>query len=221
MATEVIVPKVDMVMETGTFVEWLVKEGGQVSKGDPLFVITTDKAAIEVESPADGILAGATAKVDDVIPVTEVIGYILEPGEELPTKKAASLPAVPAPSALVKTEAKVEMVVAAAPSVGSDKARATPVARRMAEKLGVDLNQIPGRGPKGRIHKADVLAYQKPQVSSAPLATQMPVGQSAIQQPNKRRNGISLKVIYLAANCIFINKADGWMIWIKKFQPFS
>jgi pyruvate dehydrogenase E2 component (dihydrolipoamide acetyltransferase) len=58
MATEVIMPKVDMVMETGTLVEWLIKEGGQVNKGDALFVITTDKAAIEVESPADGILAG-------------------------------------------------------------------------------------------------------------------------------------------------------------------
>ena len=59
MATEVIMPKVDMVMETGTFVEWLKKEGDHVNKGDPLFVITTDKAAIEIESPADGILAGA------------------------------------------------------------------------------------------------------------------------------------------------------------------
>ena len=86
MATEVIMPKVDMVMETGTFVEWLVKEGGQVNKGDALFVITTDKAAIEVESPADGILAGVTAKADDVIPVTEVIAYILAPGEALPVK---------------------------------------------------------------------------------------------------------------------------------------
>ncbi len=51
MATEVIMPKVDMVMETGTFVEWLKKEGEHVNKGDPLFVIDTDKAAIEVESP--------------------------------------------------------------------------------------------------------------------------------------------------------------------------
>ena len=62
MATEVIMPKVDMVMETGTFVEWLKKEGEHVNKGDPLFVITTDKAAIEMESPADGILAGVNAK---------------------------------------------------------------------------------------------------------------------------------------------------------------
>jgi pyruvate dehydrogenase E2 component (dihydrolipoamide acetyltransferase) len=73
MPTEVIMPKVDMVMETGTFVEWLKKEGEHVNKGDPLFVIDTDKAAIEMESPADGVLAGITAKLNDVIPVTEVI----------------------------------------------------------------------------------------------------------------------------------------------------
>ena len=91
MATEVIMPKVDMVMETGTFVEWLKKEDEQVSKGDPLFIITTDKAAIEVEAPADGILAGITAKADDVIPVTEVIAYILAPGEALPAKAAPQI----------------------------------------------------------------------------------------------------------------------------------
>ncbi len=89
MATEVIMPKVDMVMETGTLVEWLIKEGGHVNKGDALFVITTDKAAIEVESPADGILAGVTAKADDVIPVTEVIAYILAPGEDVASQDGA------------------------------------------------------------------------------------------------------------------------------------
>ena len=165
MATEVIMPKVDMVMETGTFVEWLKKEGEHVNKGDPLFVITTEKAAIEVESPADGILAGVTAKPDDVIPVTEVMAYILAPGEALPSKAAASA----CRSRLCAAPAKVETVVetAAAPAVTSEsgKVRATPVARRMAQELGVDLSQISGRGPQGRIHKADILALQTTKAS--------------------------------------------------------
>ena len=72
MATEVIMPKVDMVMETGTFVEWLKEEGDTVEKGEPIFIVLTDKANIEVESPGSGVLAGITAKPDDVIPVTEV-----------------------------------------------------------------------------------------------------------------------------------------------------
>lgn len=194
MPTEVIMPKVDMVMETGTFVEWLVKEGGQTSKGDPLFVIITEKAAIEVESPADGILAGVTAKPDDIIPVTQTIAYILAPGEELPSKTAPQ-PAVP--SAPAKVEAKVEVAATPAPPVGSDKVRATPVARRMAEELGLDLSQIPGRGPNGRVHKADVLAYQKPQAPvatspsvSTPVVTPQPISQSAIPLPDARRKQV-------------------------------
>jgi len=67
MATEIIVPKVDMVMETATFVEWLKKEGDPVRKGEPLFVIQTDKSAIEVEASESGILAGISASADDVI----------------------------------------------------------------------------------------------------------------------------------------------------------
>src|SRR5512147_3207596 len=87
MATEVIMPKVDMVMETGTFVEWLKQEGEHVNKGDPLFVIDTDKAAIEMESPADGILSGVRAKLNHVIQVTEVIVYSLASGKALPDKR--------------------------------------------------------------------------------------------------------------------------------------
>jgi pyruvate dehydrogenase E2 component (dihydrolipoamide acetyltransferase) len=172
MATEVIMPKVDMVMETGTLVEWLIKEGGHVNKGDALFVITTDKAAIEVESPADGILAGVTAKVDDVIPVTEVIAYILAPGEALPVKAAPKPAAAVSTLSTAKVEKAVEKAVVASASSEADKVRATPVARRMAEEFGVDLNQIPGRGPRGRIHKADILAFQKPiEHSSIPTPT--------------------------------------------------
>jgi pyruvate dehydrogenase E2 component (dihydrolipoamide acetyltransferase) len=198
MATEVIMPKVDMVMETGTFVEWLKKEGEHVNKGDPLFVITTEKAAIELESPGDGVLAGVTAKPDDVIPVTEVMAYILAPGEALPTKAAAK----PASSASVSAPTKVEQVVemVATPAVTADlgKVRATPVARRMAQELGVDLSQISGRGPQGRIHKADILALkqQKPAAASAPKVgtspvIPMPVGPSgSIQLPDARRKQV-------------------------------
>jgi len=164
MATEVIMPKVDMVMETGTFVEWLKKEGEHVNKGDPLFVIDTDKAAIEMESPGDGILAGVKAKLNDVIPVTEVIAYILAPGESLPGKKSPPPQTV---TILVPPKASdpavVEMVAALAAEKESSKVRVTPVARHLAENLGVDLTKVTGRGPRGRIHKADVLAFMESQ----------------------------------------------------------
>lgn len=164
MATEVFIPKVDMVMETATFVEWLKKEGEQVEKGQPLFVILTDKAAMEIEAPANGILTGIKAQPDDVLPVSETIAYILEPGEELP-KKIQSHGLDPTreieDSSIDKepllAEQTQEGVTTGSSGDGHHKVRATPVARRLANKLGIDLSSISGRGPKGRIHKADVL----------------------------------------------------------------
>jgi pyruvate dehydrogenase E2 component (dihydrolipoamide acetyltransferase) len=174
MATEVIMPKVDMVMETGTFVEWLKKENEKVSKGDPLFVIITEKAAIEVEAPADGILAGVIAKADDVIPVAEVIGYILAPGEALPAKAAARSVAASVAPSLAETAPITEPVTVAAEAAEPGKVRVTPIARHLAKDLGVDLKQITGRGPRGRIHKEDVLAFQKSQPLPEPQRGPVP-----------------------------------------------
>jgi len=165
MATEVFLPKVDMVMETATFVEWLKNEGEQVEKGQPLFVILTDKAAMEIESPASGILAGLAAQPDDVIPVSETIAFILEPGEELPERVQTSTPSQPTgiektikltePLIPVPTQDEITPIDS---GDGYQKVRATPVARRLATKLGIDLTGVSGRGPKGRIHKVDVLS---------------------------------------------------------------
>jgi pyruvate dehydrogenase E2 component (dihydrolipoamide acetyltransferase) len=167
MATEVIMPKVDMVMETGTFVEWLKQEGDRVCKGDVIFITNTDKAAIEVESPADGILSGLRANPGDVIPVTEVIAYILAPGEALPAKS------LPQPVTAHAQPAAVEVVTvtaqAATPPSEPGKVRATPLARRLAQELGMDLAQISGCGPRGRVHKADVLAFQQLHPHSQPV----------------------------------------------------
>lgn len=203
MATEVIMPKVDMVMETGTFVEWLKKEGEHVNKGDPLFVIDTDKASIEMESPAEGVLSGVRAKFNDVIPVTEVIAYILAPGEALPAKSVPQqVVTIPAPAVVKAPEA--EIVVATSPEAG--KVRVTPVARRLAEELHIDLAQIAGRGPRGRIHKVDVLEYHKSHaavecaetqssaaapISSAPAVAQAPARPStAIPLPEARQKQV-------------------------------
>lgn len=161
MATEVIMPKVDMVMETGTFVEWLKQEGDTIEKGEPLFVISTEKAAIEVDSPADGILAGLTAKPDDIIPVTEVIGFIIEPGESIPEKTRISPKAqtLESDQPLYHKEEIVDISLNS--HVSETKPRVTPLARRMAEDLGINLCDVSGRGPKGRIHKADIIDFQK------------------------------------------------------------
>ncbi len=176
-------------METGTFEEWLKKEGEQVKKGDPLFIITTDKASIELESPADGTLSGTKAKAGDVIPVTEVIAYILAAGEKLPAKAAPQLAgAMPAPA----TAAVATAGEPAAPDNGAKepgKVRATPVARRMAQDLGVDLQEVSGRGPRGRIHKADVLAHRKPEAPAARPSDPGPFPAGAVSAAVRRQSG--------------------------------
>ena len=197
MATEIIVPKVDMVMETGTFVEWLKKEGESVQKGEALFVIMTDKSAIECESPASGILSGCRAQKDEVLPVTAVIGYILQPGEALPAAQAAPAQAAkvlePAPPAPVAAPAAAAPVGEAGPRL----VRATPIARKMAKDMGINLEVVPGKGPRGRIYQSDLEAYLKtrPQEPAPAQPVQLPQPHAGeIPLPNARlRERISLK----------------------------
>jgi pyruvate dehydrogenase E2 component (dihydrolipoamide acetyltransferase) len=175
MATEVIMPKVDMVMDTGTFVEWLKNEGDRVEKGEPLFIVLTDKANIEIEAPASGILAGLRAKPDDVIPVTEVIGYVLEPGESLaatPATPAKSAATASGPSAALEAEAAPAEALTSEAETADGKVRATPAARRLAGELDIDLAQVAGSGARGRVHKNDVLnfAEQRPAAAAAQRA---------------------------------------------------
>ena len=93
MAVEVILPKVDMDMATGTIATWHVKEGDTVKKGMPLFDIETDKATMEVECPADGIIANITAHKGAVVPVGHSVAFIYQPGE---ARVAAAAPQAPA-----------------------------------------------------------------------------------------------------------------------------
>jgi pyruvate dehydrogenase E2 component (dihydrolipoamide acetyltransferase) len=182
-------PKVDMVMDTGTFVEWLKKEGDPVEKDEPIFIVLTDKANIEVESPGSGILAGMTAKPDDVIPVAEVIAYLLGPGESLPQKAAVAPMAVAAAQGSTAapqphpTPAVIEPPLAAPATNGNGKVRATPAARRIAAELGIDLTQVAGTGANSRVHKANVLAFAEHQPEPEP-APSAPAPVAAVPAPN-------------------------------------
>ncbi|HEV8353058.1 MAG TPA: lipoyl domain-containing protein [bacterium] len=84
MAKPVILPKFDMMMETGVIVRWLAREGHPVREGDPLVEVETDKVNMEIEAPAAGILTGIRAAPGETVPVATVIAYILQPGESLP-----------------------------------------------------------------------------------------------------------------------------------------
>jgi pyruvate dehydrogenase E2 component (dihydrolipoamide acetyltransferase) len=131
-----------MAQETGTLIQWLKAAGDQVTKGEPLMEIETDKATVEIEAPASGILARVTAQAGDVIPVGQRIALILAPGEE---REKTPLPAGPAPAPSPKSDSTPSPVTA------------TPVAARLAAEHHLDIAQIKPQG--GQIRKEDVLAF--------------------------------------------------------------
>ncbi|MEZ4668226.1 MAG: dihydrolipoamide acetyltransferase family protein [Anaerolineae bacterium] len=141
MAKEVIMPALGMAQETGRLLQWLKSEGENVTKGEPLMEIETDKTTVEIEAPASGVLANVTAQVGDDVPVGQPIAIILAPGETapaVPTKHEAAAAQPPAPST--------------PPAV-----KATPVAQCIAAEKNVDLSQI--KLSSGRVQKDDVLAH--------------------------------------------------------------
>ena len=109
MAKEVILPRVDMDMATGKMGRWLVAEGERVREGQLLFEIETDKAAMEVEAPASGVLRAVRAQAGEVLPVGSVIGWIVgedEPFDPAAARKSASAAAASAPGPQAEASAQ-------------------------------------------------------------------------------------------------------------------
>ena len=174
MATEVIMPKVDMDMTHGIIVAWRVAEGQAVKKGDALFDIETDKAAMEVESPASGTVHNLVAENVEVA-IGKPVAFIYAAGEsilasaETPASVVVSAlpdrsPSINQPaSSITKTDIytpfnRLDEHRAAMDNGSHDKPRASPVARRIARNNSIDLTLISGSGPKGRIMRKDVEA---------------------------------------------------------------
>lgn len=169
MAFSVVMPALEMAQETGKLIAWRKQEGDRVTKGEPLLEIETDKAVMEVEAPADGILAGITGSVGADIPVGQTIAWIVAPGEKPPAEETATA----APGA--RAGAKIESHTVPAAAGASEPAtvqgtRISPKARRLAKELGVDISNLRGSGPGGEILASDVQAASAPGASSATAA---------------------------------------------------
>ncbi len=181
MATNVILPALGMSQETGKVIRWLKAEGEQVTKGELLAEIETDKATVELEAPATGFLANITAAVDAEIPVGQVIAIILAPGE-------LSQPPVVEAAPDDSTDGHVDSVslgtrfIAPGGPADSLPVAASPLASRIAAEHNVDLNQVKSAGR--RIQKADVLAYLQDQ-EIAPSTK--PGGRLVMASPKARR----------------------------------
>jgi pyruvate dehydrogenase E2 component (dihydrolipoamide acetyltransferase) len=156
-------PKMTDHMESGEIVEWLAQEGDWVEAGQAILEVMTDKAVAELESPASGVLKGVRpgAVEGAALPVGTTLAFIAHPGEQVPVLPAlgrsGGLEVEPARG---RARSEHSPTAGAAP-YGADQAgaiRATPVARRLARDLGIELAQVVGSGPGGRIREADVRA---------------------------------------------------------------
>ena len=175
MATELTMPQMGYDMQEGTIVRWLKDEGASVQMGEAIAEIETDKAIVEFESYADGTLRMILISEGSTVPVGRTIAVVAEEDEELsgyasaisqvdePQADAApeeDMPpaASPEPEAVATAAAQVP-VPETTLSAGAGRSRASPLARRLAEERGIDINQVAGTGPGGRVVKDDVLAF--------------------------------------------------------------
>ena len=169
MATTVVMPQMGFDMQEGTVVRWLKQEGDEVSRGEPIAEIETDKAIVEMEAFASGVLLKTVVGEGQTVPVGQTIAVIGSPGEPLPD--LGSAPAAPTETeAPTEAPAIVEEAVAADVPAAAEQVRASPLARRLAEEKGIDLARISGSGPGGRITRDDVLAFDSQATEAAPAA---------------------------------------------------
>ncbi len=179
MPTEILMPALSPTMEEGTLAKWLVKEGDTVSAGDLLAEIETDKATMEFEAVDEGVIGKIlVSEGSEGVKVNTAIAVLLEEGESADDiGGAAPAKAAEAKAAPAKEEKKADSTPAspapAAPQGGDGKRLfASPLARRIAADKGLDLAQIKGSGPKGRIVKADVIGdVQTSAPAAAPAAS--------------------------------------------------
>jgi len=161
LATEVLMPKLGLTMTEGTVVNWLKNEGDQVEKGEELVEILTEKITNVVEAPASGILKKILVGPGETAKVSEPIGIIAAPGEEVEIEA----PAAPAESAAPAAEAAPE---AAQPA---KRVKASPAAKKLAQEHGIALEDIVGTGPGGRITREDVLKAVERKAAAKPEPT--------------------------------------------------
>ncbi len=171
-ATVIRMPKMSDTMTEGTIVAWHKKEGDTVKSGDILAEVETDKATMDLEAYEEGTLLYVGVKEGESVAVDAVIAVIGEKGANYQALLNGSSAPAPAAAEAPKAEAAAP---AAAPATASDngdgRVKASPLAKAIAEQKGIDLKQVKGSGPEGRIVKADIEGF-KPSAAPAPAAAQ-------------------------------------------------
>ena len=211
---EIQMPKLSDTMTEGTLVAWKKKKGDQVSAGEVLAEIETDKATMEWESPEDGTLTEIYVQEGGKVNVGDKIAFIRGEGEEAPKQEAPTQKkedgsrrqkrsrklkrknlrrqrpqqketappqqkGVGAAVSAARTETTQQKPQAREQKPEEARVKASPVARRIAAELGVDLSTVKGTGPDGRVTETDVRAAAKTVTAGADAAAQQPASESA------------------------------------------
>jgi pyruvate dehydrogenase E2 component (dihydrolipoamide acetyltransferase) len=225
MATDVTMPRLSDSMEEGTVLKWIVEEGGEVKRGEPLVEIETDKANMTYEADTDGVLVEVVAKEGDTLAIGEVIARIGEAGEakaggeekdeepeaeaepepeedeeqpeedeggdepEAETEEPEAEEPEPEPEEKQTATATAERPSSSNGAGDGERVKASPVARRMARELGVELARLEGSGPGGRIVKADVQAAADGGAAKAEPAEEEPQKEKGKAEPARGEAG--------------------------------
>ncbi len=169
MPTNVIMPALGVAQEKGTLIHWRKAEGAAVTKGEPLMEVETDKATVEIDAPASGVLTQVSVEEGEEVPVGQTIALILAPGEQAPEVARAKAVEIPRKATERSPKPEQERPVSLV-SIGN-RIAASPAARRIAREKNINLASLKGTGPQGSIVAADVLrgaASEKPTVGVGP-----------------------------------------------------
>ncbi len=225
MAIELKMPALSPTMEEGTLAKWLVKVGDTISSGDIMAEIETDKATMEFEAVDEGVLAAIVVdEGTENVAVGAVIAMLAEEGEDVDSVSAPSVDAAPAPA-----PAPAPTPPPAPAATAANGPAASPTAKRLAEANGIDLAQISGTGPKGKITKGDVEAAMGgggaasvtgASPAPAPAAATTSTGGRVVASPLAKRiaaqKGIDLSAVQGSGPGGRIVKAD-----VENFDPAS
>ena len=228
MATEIVMPKLGLTMESGAISAWLVEEGQEVQKGQALLEIATDKVTMEVEAQADGILRKILVPPGEEVPVSTTIGVIAAADEDIGSYSAAapsdpvpaaasSTPTAPAPAAASSPTPSAPPPTPSADSDGRRPHKTSPKARKIAAEHGLDLSGISGSGPAGRIVSADVLALVE-RVQPAPAAAPVLAAEGRVELSRAEQvAGERLTASYQQIPHIHLSM-DVSAVWLQQFR---
>ena len=186
MSVNILMPALSPTMEEGTLAKWLVKEGDRIQSGDLIAEIETDKATMEFEAVDEGIIGKLlVSEGSEGVKVNSPIAIILDDGEELKVSESTDLfeqTEHTKPESVSEEIAEVKEVSMNVAQTSSTRVFATPLARRLAKENGIDLRNISGSGPHGRIIKSDILIADVSYGNNKQASLANPVLQTSVKQ---------------------------------------